>query len=186
MGGYVYVMEPKDFQHWLANGGEDVPHLTMEQEGARLWNKLGCGSGNCHTGADTARGPSLFGLMGKERTFTEGPSIVADEAYVRESILQPYNHITKGYENTMPAYEGQLTEEDVNNLIAYIKGLGLPGTSAASIAPSKGENFSGSFNKQTPTFSDGAIQAQLPDRPGSKPGNNSGGAQSMQPQGNHE
>jgi cytochrome c oxidase subunit 2 len=62
--------------------------------------------------------------MGANRTFTDGTGHVIDEEYLRESILEPYNRITQGYINTMPAYKGQLTEEQVRNLIEYIKSLG--------------------------------------------------------------
>jgi len=186
MGGYVYVMEPGEYAKWVAAGGEDVPRLTMAQEGARQWNKLGCGNGNCHNEADTARGPSLFGLLGKTRTFADGSSAKADEAYIRESILQPYNHITKGYDNTMPAYEGQLSEEDVLALIAYIRSLGGAGTPQTNINAQKGTEPSGGYERPNRNMSVGAVEGQLPSRPGPRTGNLSVGAQSMQGQANHE
>jgi cytochrome c oxidase subunit 2 len=100
----------------------------MVEAGSRLFTAKGCG--NCHTGADTERAPSLQDLMGKNRTFQDGTAHVADEEYVRESILEPYSRLTQGYINTMPTYKGQLTEEQVRELVEYIKtlGNGAPGS----------------------------------------------------------
>jgi cytochrome c oxidase subunit 2 len=122
MVGTVVAMEPKDYANWEANNGESVLPMTMEQQGQRLYNKVGCN--NCHADADTPRAPSLIGIYGTQRVFTDGTSMVANEAYLRESILRPWDHITRGYDDAMPAYDGQLNEIDVLNLIAYIKSMG--------------------------------------------------------------
>jgi len=122
MGGKVVAMPPKEFAEWLANGGQSVAPMSMEQAGAKLFNKVGCN--NCHGAEDTLRAPSLNGIFGKRRVFADGTSLIADEEYMRSSILRPYDHITAGYGQTMPVYEGQLTEEDVLNLVAYMKVMG--------------------------------------------------------------
>jgi len=122
MGGKVVVMSPKDFASWLSEGGQSSAPLSMEQAGAKVYNKVGCA--NCHGAEDTLRAPSLYGIYNKRRTFADGTSLIADEEYLRSSILRPYDHITSGYGQTMPVYEGQVTEEDVLNLVAYIKVLG--------------------------------------------------------------
>jgi cytochrome c oxidase subunit 2 len=124
MVGKVYVMSQADYAKWLDNNGNRfVPDVVpMADAGKALWDAKGCG--NCHGADDTERGPSLVGLVGRTRAFNDGTSLVADEAYVRESILEPYNHITKGYINTMSAYKDTLTEEQVRDLIVYIKSLG--------------------------------------------------------------
>ncbi len=54
---------------------------------------------------------------------TTGESVNADEAYVRESILNPGAKIVAGYQNIMPTFQGQVTEEDLLQLIEYIKSL---------------------------------------------------------------
>jgi cytochrome c oxidase subunit 2 len=138
MGGYVYVMPQKEYSAWLANGGNSAAPLTPEQQGAKLYSNLVCT--NCHGGVDSARAPSLNGLYGKARRFADGSSAVVDEAYLRESILDPWKHITTGYGNTMPAYAGQVSEEDVLNLIAYIKTLGgaTPAPVESAMEPAKG------------------------------------------------
>ena len=124
MGGKVVAMNPTEYAEWLSNGGQSVAPMSMEQAGAKVYAKVHCD--NCHGAQDTLHAPSLYGIYGKRRVFADGTSIIADEAYLRESIVQPYNHITAGYGQTMPVYQGQLTEEDLLNLVAYIKVLGTP------------------------------------------------------------
>jgi cytochrome c oxidase subunit II len=144
MGGKVVAMEPRAYAEWIANGGNTVPPMTMAQAGKRVWDRVACG--NCHGPADTVRAPSLVGIFGKKRNFTDGSSLVADETYVRESIIRPQNHITQGYgDNTMLPYQDTLSEEELLNLLAYIKTLG--GTESApesqsstSVANNAGKN----------------------------------------------
>ncbi|AIE85556.1 cytochrome c oxidase subunit II [Fimbriimonas ginsengisoli] len=130
MGGKVVAMEAGEYAKWLANGGMSVAPMSMEQAGQKIYNKVGCN--NCHGETSTPRAPTLMGIYNTKRTFTDGSSLVANEEYLRESILRPYNHLTQGYDETMPAYDGQLTEGDVLNLIAYIKAMG---TTAGSTTP---------------------------------------------------
>jgi cytochrome c oxidase subunit 2 len=129
MGGTVVVMEPRKYAEWVANNGESVPHMTMEQAGARKFASEGCS--NCHGATDTLRAPTLVGIFGKKRTFADGTSAIADDAYLRESILNPFNHITAGYGQSMPSYSN-LSEEEVLNLLAYIKSSGANTTAPAS------------------------------------------------------
>ena len=147
MGGYVYVMEPKDYQAWLANGGMDMKPMTMEQRGAATYEKLACG--NCHTNKDTDRAPTLLGLFGKTRKFTDGSSAVADEAYFRKSLIDPYEKINQGYTNTMQAYN-ELSEEEILNLIAYVKSLGTTAEprTGTEVAASKGVSTTGNNQGQ--------------------------------------
>lgn len=135
MGGYVYVLRPDEFSKWLANGGNRFvpPPKTMAEAGAQTYKDLRCG--NCHIDQDTPRGPSLFGLYGKTVKLTNGQTVKADNAYIRESILAPYDKITHGYGVTMSSYQGTLNEEKVLELIEYIKTLGQAGSSAAAPAP---------------------------------------------------
>jgi cytochrome c oxidase subunit 2 len=126
MVGKVFVMSQQDYAKWLEKDGDRFNTTeTMVAAGQRLYDKKGCG--NCHTETDTERGPTLYGLIGRTRAFNDGSTAVADEAYVRESILTPYDRLTRGYINTMTAYKGQLTEEQVLELTEYIKSLGTTG-----------------------------------------------------------
>ena len=117
MGGWVYVMEPADYAKWLT--GMDEP-LTVV--GAKLFQRLGCQA--CHMPQDTGRGPSLIGLYGKRVKLQTGETIVANEDYIRESIVKPEAQITAGYQPIMPTFKGIVSEEGTQQLIAYIKSLG--------------------------------------------------------------
>nr|HRC88120.1 cytochrome c oxidase subunit II [Thermoanaerobaculia bacterium] len=70
-----------------------------------------------------SRGPDLHGVFGSEVQLASGRAIHADEAYLRESILEPTAKVVSGFEPLMPTYQGQLTEEQLSSLIAYIKSL---------------------------------------------------------------
>jgi cytochrome c oxidase subunit 2 len=134
MVGKVFVMSEKDYAEWLERGGNRFKHVeSMVEAGHDLFTTKGCG--NCHTDADNERAPSLYGLIGRTRRFTNGSSAVADEGYVRESILEPYDRITQGYINTMTAYKGQLTEEQVLQIVEYIKSLGTDGGAPGAMRP---------------------------------------------------
>ncbi len=126
MVGKVIVMSQQDYAEWLEKDGNRFDESeSMVASGKRLYDKKGCG--NCHTESDNERAPTLYGLIGRTRNFTNGTSAVADDEYVRESILEPYGRLTSGYINTMTAYKGQLTEEQVLELMEYIESLGGPG-----------------------------------------------------------
>jgi cytochrome c oxidase subunit II len=162
MGGKVVVMEPSQWAEWVANGGERVPQMSMAQHGARLFMQVGCN--NCHGGEDTPRAPTLAGLFSQRRTTADGTTATADEGYLREAILRPHNRITAGYDATMPVYEGQLTEEQVMQLIAFIRGGGVatstPAVPSSSIANEIGggmpTNSAESRNRAAPSV--GAIR----------------------------
>jgi cytochrome c oxidase subunit 2 len=114
MGGRVVVMEPADYQAWLVGTpGDESPAIS----GARLFTQFQCIT--CHG----QRGPGLVGVYGSRREFTNAPPQIADENYLRESILNPSLKIVAGFQPLMPTYQGQLTEEQVMQLIAYIKSL---------------------------------------------------------------
>lgn len=120
MVGWVYVMSKQDYAQWLANGGNRYQNnpTTMVAAGKKVWDAKGCA--NCHSAADTFRGPSLVNIYNKQRVLDDGVA-VADNAYLRDSILTPWRRLTKGYEPTMPAYAGQISEEEVLSLIEYLK-----------------------------------------------------------------
>jgi cytochrome c oxidase subunit 2 len=119
MIGWVYVMDPKDYQDWL---NAHPPQATLAENGEKLFNGMGCA--NCHKTDGTGRCPSLNGLFGKTVKLAGGASVVADEAYIRESILNPGAKLVYGYGASMPTYQGQTTEEDITQLVEYIKWLG--------------------------------------------------------------
>jgi len=122
MGGSVVVMEQKEWAEWIANGGQSTTPMTMAQAGQKIYNQIACN--NCHGPEDNLRAPTLVGLYGSKRRLADGTSVIADETYIRESILRPHNRLSAGYGRTMPAYDGQITEADALKLIAYIKTMG--------------------------------------------------------------
>ena len=119
MIGWIYVMEPQDYENWLSGGAATG---TLAENGAKLFEDLACA--NCHKPDGTGRCPSLVGLFGTTVQLAGGSTVKADEAYIRESILQPQAKIVAGYEPVMPTFQGLVTEEDVLQLIEYIKSLG--------------------------------------------------------------
>jgi cytochrome c oxidase subunit 2 len=118
MTGEVVVMKPRDYQTWLG-GGETQGSLASA--GERLFADLACNT--CHRPDSQGRGPVLDGLIGRTVMLQSGETIVADEAYVRESILNPSTKITAGYQPIMPTFQGLVTEEQVLLIIEYIKSL---------------------------------------------------------------
>ncbi len=118
MNGWVYVMQPADFQAWLSGGatGESMPAA-----GQRLFERLACNT--CHRPEGSGRGPSLEGVFNRPVLLQDGRKVLADEAYLRESILDPQAKIVAGYEAIMPTFQGQISEENLLQIIAYIKSL---------------------------------------------------------------
>ena len=115
MRGWVYVMTPTDYERWLSGA---VPTQTMAQAGALLYEQYGC-----ITWHGTGKGPPFIDLYGSNVKLDNGQTVVADDAYLRESILFPTAQIVAGYQPIMPTFKGQLNEDQVLNLIAYIKSL---------------------------------------------------------------
>lgn len=137
MIGKVYVMEPKDYQAWLASGGEKVvaAHQTMEALGQEIYDKMACGS--CHDKDGIGRGPVLTGIYGTKVKTRDGSIKTVDNNYLRDAILNPSDDIVEKYQQIMPSYKGQLSEEQVLQLIAYIKSLDTVARTTSSAAPVK-------------------------------------------------
>jgi cytochrome c oxidase subunit 2 len=118
MIGKVVVMESVDYEDWLGGGSSKEP---LELTGARLFERMGCI--NCHQAKGTGRGPSLQSVFGSQVKLTTGQTVLADEAYLRESILNPAAKVVAGYSTIMPTFQGQITEEGLLQIISYIKSL---------------------------------------------------------------
>jgi cytochrome c oxidase subunit 2 len=122
MGGRIVVLEPAEYERWLTGG---VGEESLPAAGEKLFARLGCNT--CHKGDGTGRGPSLVGKFGKPEKLTTGATVTVDETYVRESILNPQAKITAGYPPIMPTFKGLITEEQMVQLLAYIKSLKMDG-----------------------------------------------------------
>lgn len=131
MGGWVYVMEQRDFDNWLSG---NVSGQTPVEAGKDLFeNKLGCAS--CHSGGPTQRGAKLEGIFNNDVKLVGGDVVKADDNYIRNSILNPASQIVEGYQPIMPTFKGQVTEEQLNSLVAYIKSLTPNATTGTAMAP---------------------------------------------------
>ncbi len=118
MTGEVVVMEPTEYQAWLSGGSGEG---SLASAGEKLFQDLACNT--CHRPDAQGRGPVLQGLFGKTQTLQSGESISVDEAYLRESILNPGAKITAGFQPIMPAFQGLVNEEQLLQLIEYVKSL---------------------------------------------------------------
>jgi cytochrome c oxidase subunit II len=118
MVGTVIVMNPLDYEAWLANGRTSV---TAVQSGEKLFADLSCIT--CHKHDSTGRGPSLMGVFGNPVKLADGRTIVADENYLRESIVNSQAKVVQGFQPIMPVFQGMVSEENLLQLIAYIKTL---------------------------------------------------------------
>jgi len=118
MIGQVVVMEPAEYETWLSGG---APEGSLASAGAKLFADLACNT--CHRPDAQGRGPVLDGLFGKTVSLQGGGTIVADEAYIRESILTPSAKIVGGFQPIMPTFQGLVTEEQLLQLIEYVKSL---------------------------------------------------------------
>ena len=118
MIGQIIAMKPDDYRAWAASS---TSGSSLAQNGERLFASLGCNA--CHTGSPTSRGPNLAQVYNTRIRLQDGSTAVADEAYLRESILNPSLHIPAGYAPIMPTYQGQISEDGMIDLVEYIKTL---------------------------------------------------------------
>ena len=122
MGGAVVVMSPADYAQWLT--GHDTGE-SLAARGAALFRSRGCSG--CHGTNASVHAPDLEGLYGRSVHLSDGTTLIADQRYLHDSILLPNLQIVAGYEPIMPSFTGQLSEEDVLALIAYIKSISPEG-----------------------------------------------------------
>jgi cytochrome c oxidase subunit 2 len=112
------VISPADNQTWLSGGsGEE----SLAVRGQKVFMSLACNS--CHRSDGSGRGPVLDGLFGRPVELEGGQSLIADENYIRESILNPKAKIVTGYQPVMPTFQGLVGEEQLLQLVTYIKSL---------------------------------------------------------------
>jgi len=127
MGGFVEVMPPAEYEAWLRDGAGSA--VTLAASGRVLYAKTGCGSCHGERGEGGPRGPALLELLGRAVRLQSGAAVVADENYLRESIIDPQAKVVEGYPPLMPSFRGQLREEELMRLIGYLKTLRNPAAS---------------------------------------------------------
>jgi cytochrome c oxidase subunit 2 len=118
MVGDIVVMSPDDFKKWLASSTSGA---SLAQNGERLFASLSCAA--CHNARPDARGPSLANVYGAKLTMANGHTTIVDEAFLRDAILNPSQHVTQGYAPIMPTYQGQISEDGVIALVEFLKNL---------------------------------------------------------------
>jgi cytochrome c oxidase subunit II len=116
MGGRVLVMAPAAFARWLEEGKSNV---SLAARGAEIFRRSGCSG--CHSPNSSVHAPDLAGIYGRVVHLENGRTVVADEAYLRDSILLPKRDVVAGFEPIMPSFQGQLDEGELAALIAYLK-----------------------------------------------------------------
>ena len=116
MGGRVIVMTPAAFTRWLEQGPTQP---SLAARGSELFRRMGCSG--CHAANSTVHAPDLGGIFGRTIHLQDGRTLVADEAYLRDSILLPKKDVVAGYEPVMPSFQGQLDEGELGALIAFLK-----------------------------------------------------------------
>jgi len=122
MIGDIVVMDPAQYEAWMS-GGSTGP---LSATGEKVFAQLGCAT--CHRSDATGRGPNLQGVFGQPVALADGRTVMADENYIRECILDPGARRVKGFQPIMPTFQGLVSEEQVNALVAYVKSLSKPGT----------------------------------------------------------
>ena len=118
MIGDIVVLSQSDYKKWLT---ESTSGASLAQNGEKLFASLSCAA--CHNTKPDARGPSLANVYGSKMRLATGATVTADDAFLREAILNPSQHVTQGYAPIMPTYQGQISEEGVIALVEYIKNL---------------------------------------------------------------
>ncbi len=134
MIGQVVVLEPAQYEAWLSGGAATG---SLASNGQSIFQQLGCST--CHRSDTQGRGPNLVGLFGNPVQLEDGRIVIADENYIRESILSPAAKIVSGFKPIMPVFQGLVSEEQLSALVAYIKTLSQPSSGGAgtpSLAPS--------------------------------------------------
>jgi cytochrome c oxidase subunit 2 len=122
MLGHVIVMRQADYARWLHSGPAPVDATTPAQLGQALYARFACAS--CHAADSSVHAPPLEGLYGHQVTLADGRLVTADDDYLRESILTPKRRIVQGQAALMPSYAGQMNEDELQSLVAYLRALG--------------------------------------------------------------
>ena len=127
MGGWVSAMPPEDYAAWLKSQGEGE---TLAAEGAKLFRALGCSG--CHGNSSKVRAPGLDGIFGRPVALANQQTVIADERYLRDSILNPKTEIAAGYDPVMPSFDGLVDEAELQMLVAYLKSLSPQGAAGTA------------------------------------------------------
>jgi len=109
-------MAPAAFAQWLERGNSNP---SLAARGFKLFRRNGCSG--CHAAGSSVHAPDLAGVYGRVVHLADGRSVVADEGYLRDSILLPKRDVVAGYQPIMPSFQGQLDEGELAALISFLK-----------------------------------------------------------------
>ena len=118
MIGEVTALTPDDYQKWTQ---ESTSGMSLAQNGERLFASMGCNA--CHSGTAAARGPNLAGVYGSKLQLANGSQVLVNDAYLRDAILNPSQHVTAGFAPIMPTYQGQISEDGLIDLVEFVKNM---------------------------------------------------------------
>jgi cytochrome c oxidase subunit 2 len=156
MIGRIVIMTPEDYARWLGAQpqGDDLAH-----EGEALFVSHGCTG--CHAPSSAVHAPNLAGLYGRTVPLADGRTVVADEAYLRDSILQPRRDIAAGYEPIMPSFSGILSDDEIQSLVAYIRSLSAAAQDNAASSPGPNRSLvPGTPSERSPAMTTGPAAAR--------------------------
>jgi cytochrome c oxidase subunit 2 len=128
MIGWITVMNDQDYQAWLSGGAAEG---SLAQRGQTLFGQLGCST--CHKSDGNGTCPKLEGVYGSDVQLTDGKKVAADDSYVRESILNPTAKVVAGYQPIMPTFQGIASEEQIQQLVAYVKSIGVAQAATSAV-----------------------------------------------------
>lgn len=120
MIGFVKVLEQKEFEAWQKEQ-QNTGSLTPAQKGEKLYKTQACFTCHSNDGSKIV-GPTFKGLYGITHSVS-GKPVVANDEYIHESIVNPLAKIVDGYPPAMPTYQGRISEEEISQIIEYIKTL---------------------------------------------------------------
>jgi cytochrome c oxidase subunit 2 len=118
MTGQIVIMPPAAYAQWV---GVSPDSQGLAQEGEALFRSFGCSG--CHASASSVHAPDLHGLFGRSVHLSDGRTVIADEAYLRDSILQSRRDVVAGFQPIMPSFKGTISDSQMTRLIAYLKSL---------------------------------------------------------------
>ncbi|HEY2708521.1 MAG TPA: cytochrome c oxidase subunit II [Caulobacteraceae bacterium] len=119
MIGRLVVLSPAQYASWLAEAGGSG---DLTSQGKASFDRLGCSG--CHAPQSQLRAPSLQGIYGRPAPLEGGRVVIVDDQYLRDSILDPSRDVAAGYQPVMPTYAGEVSQDDLAKLVAYIRSLG--------------------------------------------------------------
>ncbi|MEY2929280.1 MAG: hypothetical protein RL033_29 [Pseudomonadota bacterium] len=135
----VVVHSPEGFQAWVAGEIRRIESMPLAELGELTFNQMGCST--CHSIDGSAKvGPTLKGVFGRQEKLAGGGSVVVDENYLRESILEPQSKLVEGFPPAMPTFKGQLSDRRISGLVEYIKVSVSTGQPVVKAPPAGGTN----------------------------------------------